>query len=219
MLKKALIGLSLLTASSLSSAAYVVTQQIITGADMAGITVEVNFADGNSELATWAALSANSGGVSGNSWTLVQEGDSLGNETSPGVFDGLWTMTNTSADANLAITSFTISGQPGNVAFDTVSFDNVGDDEGTPGSNQGRFFIADSVAPFTAATGEYFGLVDSQFDDLFWDLVVTPETMLMQNDQVRYFADTDLAAEVSAPATLALTLAGLALFTRRQSRK
>ena len=220
MIKQALIGLSLLTASSLSNAAFIVAEDIITGADMAGMTVEVNFAGGSSETITWAALSTDSGGAIGSSWELVQEGNTLGNEISTGVYEGLWTITNNSSDANLAITSFKISGQPGLIAFVTILFLNVGDDEGTPGSDQGRGFIADDVAPFIAATGEYFNLVDAQYNDLFWDLVVTPISALMMGEQVRYFADTDkAAAQVSAPATLALTLAGLALFTRRQLRK
>jgi hypothetical protein len=93
---------------------------------------------------------------------------------------------------------------------------NVGaPDIGTPNSNSGQFFVSDPMD--RDASAQYFGLVNASFADLFWDLEVNFVGSLAIAEEFTYFADT-YKVQVSAPTSIAFTLAGLALFMRRHSR-
>ena len=221
MLKKALLGLSLLTASYLSSAA-IVTQSQVTGADMVGLEVTVDYASGGQETLLWQMISNTplmtgdpildmngySGGVTGMGFSLIQAGVTLGgyDDSTPANPYGLWTLTNTGQSGD--ITGFKLSGLAANVAFDildTAVF--------TPNSGSGQHFISN-----VGSTGTYSDQVNAMYDDLFYTLDVTFDTLLGGQESALFFADTEIVG-VSEPATLAFVLAGMALFSRRLSRK
>ncbi|MFC4700831.1 hypothetical protein ACFO4O_11725 [Glaciecola siphonariae] len=220
MLKQAMIGMSLLAASSFANAALIVSQSAITGADMAGMEVTVTFADSTSESVLWTVVNgtpgtggtaienaeAQSGGAFADTWALTQAGFTLGGVQN-GIFFGDWELTNLSAQQ--AIIGLSINGWLGNggIAFDSIASNT---DEGTPGSGSGQAFISN-----LPASGQYFLQVDPAYDDLFWQLGIVFNTGLNAQDSISFFADTELLAEVSAPATIGLVLGSLVLFARR----
>jgi len=98
-----------------------------TGNEMAGMGVSVNFSDGTTQTATWAATGADSGAASAaNYFTIGESGDTFASNA--------WTLENLSS--TLSITGFSLFGVPGNTTFDRV----FGGLEGTPGSGSGLDF-------------------------------------------------------------------------------
>lgn len=95
-----------------------------TGAMMDGLSVRAVFAGGLDETLFWADTGANSGGVSGNGWSLSLTGDSFSNP---------WIFT-ISPNASL--------GQLQRLVLDGLNaltvFDRTAPSTGTPGSAQGR---------------------------------------------------------------------------------
>lgn len=208
MLKKWTLGIILLSTSLFSQAA-VIYQTDITGADMAGIEVTVNFASGGSETQLWSVISTAlgttgntiidhegfSGGVTGTGWSLTQSGFTLG-EVDAGTFYGLWDFQN--ADDN--VTSFVIDTNDTGVVFDTDFIALGGVD--TNGSAQGRAF--DTAA---SATGLYS---DPVFEELYNILTID---LAVAGTDFTFMADTDLATEVPEPSTLFTFALGLIAFT------
>lgn len=221
MLKKALLGLSLLAASCFASANIIVTQSSVTGADMVGMEVTVSFDDGSTDSGFWQMISNTplstgnaiidmngfSGGVVNATWSLIQEGFTLGGYDDAGTAYGLWTLTNNSSTAN--ITGFTLQGVGAGVAFD-IEPDSIG----TPNSQTGQEYVSDTISSHT-----YTDQVNASgtYTDLFYTLSVDYATALGQSESALFFAETDLVG-VSEPATIAFVTAGLLLFTRRFAR-
>lgn len=228
MFKKILLAASLLIAAGTSSAALVVTDSSVTGADMAGLEVSVTFANGVTETAVWEVVNDTpvsvssgdvsvdaevlSGGAFGSSWALTQGGFTLGAIDNGSPF-GDWELSNlTSSEAIIALS---LNGMPGGVVFDIVpgEKDSITGEitmEVTPGSKSGLHYVASDDS-----TGEYSNQLDSAFEDLFWQLDVRFDTGIAAGQTVTYFADTDLV-EVPAPSALALILGGIVFLARQR---
>jgi len=221
MLKKALVGFGLLAASCFASANIIVTDTSVSGADMVGMEVTVSFADGSSDSGFWQMISNTplstgnpildlngfSGGVVKSTWSLIQEGLTLGGFDDSGNPYGLWTLSNLSSASD--ITGFTVSGVGAGIAFD-IDPDVVG----TPNSFTGQAYVADR-----SGTSAYSNQVNASgtYTDLFYTLSVTFDDSLAQSEAVLFSADTD-ALGVSEPASIAFVMSGLFLFARRFAR-
>ncbi|MFV0277078.1 MAG: hypothetical protein ACK5HY_07825 [Parahaliea sp.] len=184
-----------------SSTAALPFNDVITGADMAGIQVTAFF-NGASESATWATTSTDdslpsgegfAGQATGSGWSLAQQGYTLGN------FDGgplgAWTLTNN--------TGFNIFSLRIDALIADILFDRYIDEEYTPGSNVGRDFLTDGSVD---ATGSYSDAFSSP--DLFGTLTIDFANGLADGASMQFLADTDAIASVPAPATLLLVAAG-----------
>lgn len=197
---------------------------LITGGDMAGIEVEAFFGDA-SETAIWATDpdDASAGEAGTDNWRLRQSGDTFGEvvSQSPDVFTGLWTFSNLfDGEGGLFFTSFVVRGLPGNVVFDTILSPGKSDnptepeDEGTPGSGQGRPLTPNlsgaALTAFNAVNANpYSDLYSSDFDDLYGTMTVNfAGDGLAPGESLEFFADTDAIA-VPSPASLVLFGAGL----------
>ena len=171
---------------------------VITGADMTGIEVTASFTGGVTETFTWAALTADSGGVTGTGWSLSQVGETFGEfDTVNNVLVGAWTLTNNSATLDSLFINL-LSG---------FVFDTEFGDASANGSGSGREFGLGQVA-ITSAFG---GFVQ---DELYSTLALTN----IAAGDTQFVIDTD-AVTVSAPATASivlLSLLGLAMNSRRK---
>ncbi|MFT6989704.1 MAG: hypothetical protein ACJASL_001677 [Paraglaciecola sp.] len=195
---------------------------LVTGADMGGIKVTGNQANGSSFSAFWVATGANSGEATvlkrnGNFWTLSQVGDSIvdGNPD-PLAPTGFWTLTT----VGINLTSLVIEGTFGGIVFDTL-FGNAN----VNGSGDGREFSTDSVGTngqenvFAGFTDPYMGQ-----PDLFSTMTLTGtngrnnDRLINAGTTINFAIDTD-AVVVSAPATasiLMLSILGLVMNARRK---
>lgn len=222
MFKKTLGALGLLAVTSFSNAAVVVTDSVVTGDEMAGMSVQVNFDTSASMTGSWSAISSTPlttgnaiidlngfvGGWVTPNFSFTQSGSTLGGITGPtdtpaNTPYGMWTLTNTGTET---ITGFSIFGQAAGVAFDIVPVTT-----GTPGSDGGQEFVSD-----IASKHAYSNQVDAAFSDLYYTLTVG--FTLDAGESINFFADTDKVSQVSAPASMAFVLASLVLFSRRLSR-
>jgi len=172
---------------------------IINGADMAGIEVTATFSDMTpDETFTWAALTADSGGVTGTGWSLSQEGETFGEyDTVNSLFVGEWTIDNHAQNLESLFINL-LDGFVFDTAFGVASAN---------GSGPGVDF--DSGGNSTAM---FSGLVQ---DELFSGLTLTN---IAAGGQSIFLTDTD-AVVVSAPATvsiLMLSLLGLVMNSRRK---
>jgi hypothetical protein len=211
MFKKLLLSISLFAVSLSSQATLVIDESNITGADMSGISVTALFADNTSEIGVWATLTTDilntgndvldaegfSGGVVANTWSLVQQGYSIGNIAPDDSILGLWTLSNLSSASN--IVGFEIDGLIANIAFDIL-----GDTDITPNSGAGVGF----VSPDHNITYVYSDQVNLQYNDLFGSLSVTLATPLASGEELVFIADTEKLI-VPEPTSLAMVLTGL----------
>jgi hypothetical protein len=181
---------------------------IVTGADMAGMEVTVTYESGETETEIWMMtnlgngltdtldLETAKGGVTGEGFSLSQQGNSLGNldnNGTPGistddVFYGLWTLKNFSGEA---INRLFINALAGNVVFDILL-----DTGAANGSKTGRAFEAQTTGLVAVYSNQYI-------DELYGAMTV--DLSLASGDTLIYFADTDLIA-VSTPTTFSLFL-------------
>lgn len=221
MLKKLLAGAVLILTAQTASANFIVSDSVVTGADMAGLQVSVTFADGFTETSTWEVFNdilgtdpnpiiaqedLSGGSIVDGLFSIQQQGNTLGNVDDAGNLYGLWSLTNNDFLA-FDIVQLVLDGTDALIAFDTVL-----DYEGTPGSGTGRPYQS-----FGAGTATYSNLVDAAFDDLYFTLTVDfAAGELSIGETVVFMADTDklVQAEVNAPATLLLTMLGFAAFVR-----
>lgn len=224
MLKKAIISLGLLAASSFASAGLIVSQSVVFGSDMVGMDVTVEFSDGSTDSGMWEMISDTLlntgdpildqnglvGGVVTNEWSLTQAGPTAGGFNDNNEIYGVWTLSNLSS--SLDIVAFTINGWIDGAT--KVAFDIDADSIGFPGSDTGQAFTSSA-----SASGDYSNQVDPTYSDLFYQLDVSLDSGLAEGENLLFFADTELMA-VPAPATLGLLFGGLVLlFTRKVSAK
>ncbi|XPF95071.1 hypothetical protein ACM9HF_03410 [Colwellia sp. RE-S-Sl-9] len=195
MLKKLIIGTTLLSTSLFSQAGII---SVIDGADMAGIEVTATFGNGTTETLTWAVTGADSGGVSGASWSLSLSGDTFGDYDSvTNTFFGDWLLENTSEATGIV-------GLSVNGAIADIYFDDIDTVEHTPGSNAGR--------PFATASTDISASFSNVFSapDLFgtMDIAWNAGTSLALGESLTFLTDTDKSV-VSEPATALVFLSGL----------
>lgn len=191
MKKLLLLGFLSMFGASQAHAGFI---SIVDGADMAGIEVTATFSDASTETLTWAALTADSGGVSGTAWSLEQVGETFGELGPLGVL-GAWTLTND----NSALVSLFINLLPASFVFDTEF-----GDASANGSGNGREFVSGTPIGYT-----FDGLMQ---DELYTGLTLSNITA----GETQFLIDTDL---VSAPATISilmLSLLGLVMNSRRK---
>jgi len=221
MIKKLMLGMMLLSTSLVSQAGLITP--VITGADMAGITVTVNYNTSTpSETDVWSVLSTTlgtsgnavidqeglSGGVSGTDWSLTQQGDSLGNSDGKGTFYGAWDFV---GDLSM-ISSIVIDTGDTGILFDSLYMYPLVD---TNGSGQGKEFTSfnPTVVADTAATYS-----NNVFEELYTTLTID---VAAQGKGFSFWADTDKAT-VPEPATMftfALGLVALTSLRKKSSGK
>jgi hypothetical protein len=186
-----------------------------TGAGMAGMTVQVSFANGTSETETWISTGTASGAASGTGWSLAQSGDTFPYESSDGSLAGYWTLT--SNPGSLAISQVRIDALAGNTVFDTN--DNA---EGTPGSWYGYDFTLNpdyspnfDISGISATYQDAVAIMGSSpVGDLYRYLDIDFGNDFGPGSSLEFFADTDTDAatplgNVPLPGTFLLLGSGL----------
>jgi hypothetical protein len=193
---------------------------VTTGNDMGGMEVTAFFADGSSQLATWAGLGGTSGSAVGTGWSLEVHGDTFG---------AIWILTN-DVDG-LTMTGLRIYAAPGDTMFDRT-LDFSGDEFGTPGSARGWDFDAVAGPDGLLIDVTYSDIVNLTGDAPFGDLYATMTLALSglrPGEILEFIADTDNALvsgdirprPVPEPAAIALIgigLLGLGLAVHRRRR-
>mgnify|MGYP003669241986 FL=1 len=213
MLKKWMVGLTLLS-TSLCSQATLITSSV-DSVDMAGIEVTAYFANSTQQTLTWSAFSATQAGVDNGVWSLTLEGNTFGdyddfddNDPNTGQFYGLWNLTNTS-------TTNLLMGLSINAGIKGFYFDVLSGSAGTPGSEAGREFVSDAG---NAVVESYANEFSSP--DLFGVLNIgwqVPDTGLISGQSLQFQTDTDKATptvSVPEPASIAMFSLGLLALTR-----
>lgn len=188
-----------------------ISQFTTDGADMAGMTVTVNFV-GGSETVQWAATGVSSGAATGASgWSISAAGDTFNTNA--------W-----NADfGNLQVTSFVLDGSTGLTLFDR-NFDPL---PGTPGSADGRDFVStllnddDVLATYSNVVG--IGATPP-VNDIFHILTVSFADV--ENGTISGVfdftqdSDNDVRIQIPEPAMLplfGLGLAGIAIIARKRT--
>ncbi len=172
------------------------------GDNMDGMLVTATFADGTAETLAWADISSNSGGVSGDGWSLMEAGDTYG---------GTWTFTSTSA----SISNLLIQAGPGNTIFDVKN-----DAYYTPNSALGWAFSQTSLTNDVDYSATYSDLVGvggvAPLGDLYLNLELDFVEAFAAGNQLRFIADTDnalyvgdITPSVPEPGSLSLLSIGL----------
>ena len=216
MKKMLLLGLFALVMSAQANAGYI---SLVTGADMAGMKVTVNFGDQSSETVVWDVLTQDasvpffegfSGGVFGSGWSLTQAGNTI-SETPSGVPLPLGAWTLEFQGGKGGIVSIIIDGLSGGIVFDTEE-----GDASANGSQAGRQFLA-------SMNGVLATFSDNVEDELFGTMTLGSDSFFLVSAQgggFQFIIDTDKIAEVSAPATMGVVLAALGLlgFNRRKRK-
>ncbi len=215
-MKKIALSLSLLIWGA--PAYSLVINDEITGADMAGIEVTAYFSGGDSETVIWATTSTDAsvpfdegfaGGVTGNGWSLSQQGGTLGNIALSGQLLGLWTL---SSSSNTSLIALEIDALVADIVFDIVF-----DTEETPGSGIGRAFLSDQTLGI-GTNAVYSDLVNSP--DLYGSLRLDWGPNGFTGD-LQFMADTDriTVPEPMSALLLATGLLGMAAGAGVRSRK
>tara|TARA_R110000868_G_scaffold278603_1_gene538429 strand:- start:155 stop:796 length:642 start_codon:yes stop_codon:yes gene_type:complete len=211
MIMKKLLGLGF-AAAMFAGQAHAGFISMVTGSDMAGISVTVMLDDNSTETLVWSSIDATTGGVSGtlgiDGWSLVESGDTLGGFDGQSLF-GVWTLANNTGQA---IKSLFVDLSATSVVFDTLFFD-----ASANGSLAGREFTYDTRI---ATVSPVFSM--NYMDELFKGLTLTAggqqQGLLADGSSFEFMIDTDIVA-VPAPAALSLmglSLLGLALRSRRK---
>ena len=198
-MKKYLLAMALaVTASFSANASYI---QGVSGAELAGIEVTVDFLAGGSESATWVSTSSTAGGAFGASdWSVTLDGDSFGEfDPSTSTYYGLFEVF-----ASFDIMSITLDMLGTGLVFDTA----YGMASGN-GSGAGREMVVD-LPQYTVT---YSNLVE---DELY--STVTIDGIFEEGSVTGFLTDVDAAAE-DVPAPAGLALLGLGLLGMRLSRR
>ena len=175
----------------------------ITGAEMAGMLITVNFEGGSSEAKVWSATGVDSGAASGADWELSITGDTQFNP---------WTFEYT---GNNTISSLLIEALPGNTVFDTIIFPEL-----TPGTGTGGAFGSFSGLPPTDEI--YSGTLPNTLEDVKTSLELIWENGFnSSNAPLVFLADTDgIVDDVAVPEpSAALALLVVLVFGTFVSRK
>lgn len=169
------------------------------GSMMAGMSVTATFSTGYSETHSWAVTGADSGGVTGNGWSLGLTGDS---------YSSYWNFIFNPGAATLTLTKLVLDGAPGFTVFDL----RLDGDTGTPNSWAGRDFeFLLTSYNVTATYSKPVGVAgqppydDDWGPDLWQVLTVDFGNGIKENFSFRQ--DTD--NRIPEPASLALLGAGL----------
>lgn len=226
-LKKIIALAAFAAAASASQAAVVVSKDMSvtnsipgltgfqsTGAQMDGLLVTANFADGFSQTLAWADTGAVSGGVSGAGWALSQSGDT---------FNSDWTFTMGTDHGQLLSFLLDASGPKQITVFDTFFNGNVG----TAGSSSGKDFAfsfcnsCDVTAAYSNAVAVMPG---SAVGDTFHTLLVTFAQGTGPRTDFTFIQDTDndsrlITGFVPEPGTvplMGLAMLGMGAILRRR---
>ncbi len=196
-----------------------------TGARMDGMAVIADFSDGSSEALLWRDLPGfDSGGVSGDLWSLTQSGDTFGD---------IWTLRRNARKPDRELTRIWIDALTGGSVFDTGSVGELGieydisliDEFGTNGSALGWTFDVQS-APCVDIEVTYSDMVAlSGYDPVgdiyrYLEIEFTNPGGLGAMDTLTFIADTDKV--VPEPSTLLLLgsgLIGVFAFLRKRSKR
>lgn len=210
MLKKWMLGVTLLSISLFSQASVLEIDYSVSAVDMVGIEVTAYFEGGSFDTQTWTALSATSGGVIASDWSLVLDGDSFG-QNDGNIFYGVWDFSNLGSD--LAIIGLTIDAAIADFYFDTTE----GNDSNTVGTGSGRLFtstdtdITDDVNGDIAGPSGFTDMYIEGAGDLYGTLNISG-LLLVEKSTFSFMTDTD-RVEVPEPSTLFSLVFGLLALT------
>lgn len=190
--------------TSVGAPIYDLTTSATTGADMNGMTVYAQFANGDSQTLTWANSGTTSGGVNGASWSLSLTGDS---------FMKSWAFTNNKGSNLVALQMDGAS----KVVFDTTFNGLVG----TPNSDSGKTFNANTSLAYVATYSNLVGTMgNAPVGDIYQTLSVNFSGAGGIGGNWIFNQDTDNVSVVPVPAAAWLFgsgLLGLAGFARKSS--
>ncbi len=206
MLKKLVLGASLLSASLVSHAAIIT--DIVNPTDMAGVTVTATFEDNSQQTLVWSALDAVTGGVDNGDWSF-KVADRTFTDFDPiaSTVIGAYVLSNNSLGQG--IVGLDINAGVAGFYFDTL----FGNAASTPGSGPGREFVAtdDTVSSL-------FGDIYSA-PDLFGSLNLSwaPNTSLVAGETFSFAADIDRVSVSTPPVLFTFALGLVALAVRKKS--
>ncbi|MEM7478525.1 MAG: hypothetical protein AAF483_26380, partial [Planctomycetota bacterium] len=151
------------------------------GAIMAGMSVEVTYADATTETQIWTTTGTETGGAFGSSWQITQ---------GPGsTWSNSFNFTTTSSTAIVAIN---LHGAPGNTVFDR-QFGGAG--TSTSANGKDIFESLTNISASQDVLATYYdavGLLDADpVGDLFAGLRIEFETGLVFGDAFAFITDTD----------------------------
>gem|GEM_PF-958345 len=152
------------------------------GSQMGGMQVKVDFLDGTSQTATWAATDSVSGEAVSNNWFLYQSGNTYGYDPYNGDYG--WTF---DYSGNSGVKALEINAIPGNTVFDiNPSLDSP---QNTPGSAEGWEFQIIRNNGANPDSYSYSVPIDISQGDLFGKLSILWNQGF--NGRMRFIADTD----------------------------
>lgn len=189
-----------------SSQAQAILIQGITGADMAGIEVEVEFADGSSDSGVWFTMSATAGGYINGMWGIRLDGDSHGIiDTSGNILAGMFVLQNS---GSVDIMSLTLRALNAGFVFDTEDADLMAN-----GSGSGKSMYSPNPSATVTYSNHYM-------DELYGTFTIRSTRALAEaRSRVAFVTDVDglaVAQDVPAPAGIVLSILMLGLIPGSQ---
>ncbi|MDG6100060.1 hypothetical protein EXU34_21610 [Alteromonas sp. ZYF713] len=172
----------------------------VSGADMAGILVEVAFADGTTDSGVWVAMSPTAGGYINGVWGIRLDGDSHGVlDNANNILSGMFVLVN---NGNTDIMSLTLRAFNAGFVFDSQT-----DDIMLNGSGTGRGMYSANPSAVASYTDLYM-------DELYGTMMISSTRALAEaGNRVAFVTDIDAIAitqDIPAPTGGALSLLFLA---------